>query len=299
MTKALQCWYSYLHLTFHGIQQQERESLAAYVHWFKTEAKRCNYTNDAATIRIFIKGLKNAHSLATCMYEKGPQTLSAAISKVEKLNAVQQLTSMIIPPSTVNIMSNDEDHCFQCQEQGHIARNCPNIRCFKCDEYCHIVMDCPHRIPPLGILVKHHQARPHRSHPNRSSSRHHHEDRDWGSHSRSQSHFHIHCSSSHHDSYRGHSKSWHRDNCSPPGVAHNAYIPYIEITVIDPTTAHYTDLTADHPHTEVPQLTTPQIIVDHIHIHLTNPHGKFCIGHTHTSANHEANHTTRRTWEWK
>ena len=66
--------------------------------------------NDAATIRIFIKGLKNAHSLATHMYKKGPQTLSDAIYKVEKLNAVQQLTTTIIPPSTVNMMSNDEDY---------------------------------------------------------------------------------------------------------------------------------------------------------------------------------------------
>ena len=40
---------------FMDIQQQEKESLAAYVHWFKTEAKCCNFTNDAATIGIFIK----------------------------------------------------------------------------------------------------------------------------------------------------------------------------------------------------------------------------------------------------
>ena len=50
--------------------------------------------NDAATIRIFIKGLKNAHCLTTHIYDKGPQTLSDAISKVEKLNAVQKLTAI-------------------------------------------------------------------------------------------------------------------------------------------------------------------------------------------------------------
>ena len=70
------------------IQQWEKESLAAYFHWFKTEAKRCNFTNDVATIRIFIKGLNNAHSLATCIYEKGPQMPTDAISEAEKLNAV-------------------------------------------------------------------------------------------------------------------------------------------------------------------------------------------------------------------
>ena len=43
-------------LQFMEIQQQEKESLAVYVHQFKTEAKRCSFTNDVATIRIFIKG---------------------------------------------------------------------------------------------------------------------------------------------------------------------------------------------------------------------------------------------------
>ena len=87
------------------IQQQQKESPAAYIHRFKTEAKGCNFTNDATTIRIFIKGLKNAHSFTTCIYEKGPHMLTDAISEAEKLNAIQQLTAMIIPPSTVNVMS--------------------------------------------------------------------------------------------------------------------------------------------------------------------------------------------------
>ena len=103
------------------IQQWETESLAAYIHLFKTEAKRCNSINDATTIRIFIKGLKNAHSLATCIYEKGPEMFTDTISEVEKLNAIQQLTATIIPPSMVNVMSHEEDCCFHCQEQGHIA----------------------------------------------------------------------------------------------------------------------------------------------------------------------------------
>ena len=201
---------------FMEIQQQEKESLPAYIHQFKMEAKRCNFTNDAATIRIFIKGLKNAHSLATHIYEKGPQTLTDTICEVEKVNAVQQVTAMIIPPSTVNMMSSEEDHCFQCQEQGHIDQNCPTIRCFKCDKYGHIVMVCPHRIPPLGMPAKHHQPKPQRSHHARSNSRHHHEDRDRQSCSRSQSHFHRHHSLSHHNSYRGWSRSQHRDNHSHP-----------------------------------------------------------------------------------
>ena len=67
-------------------------------------AKGGNFTSDVATIRIFIKGLKNAHYLATCIYEKGLQMLNDAMSEVEKLNTVQQLTATITPPSTSNMV---------------------------------------------------------------------------------------------------------------------------------------------------------------------------------------------------
>ena len=87
------------------IQQKEKESLAAYIHCFKREASRCKFDNDATTIRIFIKRLKNAHALATRVYEKGPQSLADAINEVEKLQAAQQLTSTLLPPSSVNVMS--------------------------------------------------------------------------------------------------------------------------------------------------------------------------------------------------
>ena len=109
------------------IQQKEKESLAAYIHHFKTEAKRCNFTNNTATMRIFVKGLKNAHTLAAQIYEKRPQTHADAISEVEKLQATQQLTATLTPSSMVNIMSHKEDHCFPCQELGHIAHHCPNV----------------------------------------------------------------------------------------------------------------------------------------------------------------------------
>ena len=86
------------------IQQQEKEWQAAYAHWFKTEAKWCNFMNDAANIRIFIKGLQKAHSLAAKIYEKDPQTLTDTITEVEKFNEAQQLTATIIPSSMVNMM---------------------------------------------------------------------------------------------------------------------------------------------------------------------------------------------------
>ena len=224
--------------------------------------------NDAATIRIFIKGLKNAHSLATHFYEKELQTLTDAISEVEKLNAVQQLTAMIIPLSTVSILCNDEDHCFHCQEQGHMARICPNIRCFKCDEYGYIVMDCPHRIPPSGTPTKHHQPRPHSSHPLDQVQ-------DTAvktgtsevipDHNLIFTDIAAQVVMTHTEAAPGHNKGM---ITATPEVTHNAHTPHIEITVINPTMTHHTNLIADHPHIDIPQLTTPVIIVDHIHIPL-------------------------------
>ena len=80
-----------------------------------------------------------------------------------------------------------------------------------------------------------------------------------------------------------------------PEVAHNAHAPHTEITAIDPAMAHHTNPTTDHPCIEVPQPTTPEIEVDPVHIHSTNPPGEIHTGHIHIPADHEANHTTRRT----
>ena len=55
---------------FLEIQLKDKESFAAYIHHFKREASMCKFNNDAATIRIFIKGLKNIHTLATRVYER-------------------------------------------------------------------------------------------------------------------------------------------------------------------------------------------------------------------------------------
>ena len=72
---------------FMDIQQTDKESLVAYVHRFKWEATRCKFNNDAATIRIFLKGLKNVHTIVTKVYKKGPQTLADTIKEVEKLHS--------------------------------------------------------------------------------------------------------------------------------------------------------------------------------------------------------------------
>ena len=136
------------------IQQTDKESLATYVHRFKREANRCKFDNDTATIRIFLKGLKNAHTIVTKVYEKGPQTLAEAITEVEKLQAAQQLTSSLLPTSSVNAMSSDQERCFQCQEVGHMACYCPHIRCYDCDNHGHVAMDCPDKILPLGTPAR-------------------------------------------------------------------------------------------------------------------------------------------------
>ena len=75
---------------FMDIQQSDKESLAACVHQFKRDSSRCKFDNDATTIRIFLKGLKNAHTLATKVYEKGPQSLADTIKEFKNLQAAQQ-----------------------------------------------------------------------------------------------------------------------------------------------------------------------------------------------------------------
>ena len=156
---------------FMDIQQTDKESLATYVHRFQWEASRCKFNNDTTTIRIFLKGLKNARTIATKVYEKGPQTLSEAIKEVEKLQAAQQITSTLLPTSSVNTMSSNNDRCFQCQEVRHMACYCPHIQCYNCDNYGHVAKDCPDKIPPLGTPAYCMTDTNNRS--RRSSSRHH------------------------------------------------------------------------------------------------------------------------------
>ena len=211
---------AYIHTSishFMDIQQADKESLATYVHRFKWEASRCKFNNDITTIRIFLKGLKNAHTIATKVYEKGPQTLTEAINEVEKLQAAQQIASTLLPTSSVNTMSSDNDRCFQCQEIGHMACYCPPIQCYNCDNYRHIAMDCPDKIPPSGTPAccrtntnDRHDRSSSRCHSHTRCSHHEYKDRSRFSHSQSRSHNHRYQSSSCQDSHRSHSRSFHR-----------------------------------------------------------------------------------------
>ena len=207
---------------FMKIQQKDKESLAVYIHRIKREAKRCNFTNNVTTIRIFVKGLKNAHMLASHIYEKGSQTLTDAISEVEKLQAVQQLTATLLPSSTVNVMSNKKDQCFQCQELGHIACHCPNVCCFECDEYGHIAVDCLNRIPPSGMPTCHKRHHSSTRHHTRPTLRHCHRNNHRHSRSRSQSHSCRYQSHSCHNSHRSHSRSHNRCSYRSTSQHHHA-----------------------------------------------------------------------------
>ena len=144
---------------------------------------------------IFYKGSKNAHTLGTKVYEKGPQSLADTIKEVEKLQAAQQLMSTLLPPSSVNTMSSDDDKCFQCQETGHMACYCPHIRCLDCNNYRHIAADCPDKIPPSGTPGRHRDNTTSRCVRSTSWSHnctryYHHDHRDRHRFSRSQSHSH-------------------------------------------------------------------------------------------------------------
>ena len=175
---------------FMDIQQTDKESLATYVHRLKWEASRCKFNNDAITIRIFLKGLKNAHTIDTKVYEKGPQTLTDAIKEVEKLQAAQQITSTLLPTSLVNTMSSDDDRCFQCQEISHMACYCPHIWCYDHDNYGHVAMDCPDKIVPSGTPAHcrtdtndRHERSSSRCHSHTRCSHHDYKDRSRFSHS--------------------------------------------------------------------------------------------------------------------
>ena len=49
---------------FKEIQQKHNETLVAYVHCFKTEAKQCAFDNDNVAICIFVKGLWHVYTTA-------------------------------------------------------------------------------------------------------------------------------------------------------------------------------------------------------------------------------------------
>ena len=72
-----------------------------------------------------------------------------------------------------------------------------------------------------------------------------------------------------------------------PGVTHNAQVPQTGVIAIDPAMTHHIIPTANHQHTVVPHHTTPEIEVNHIHVHPTKTQDKIHMGYTDTPADHE------------
>ena len=157
-----------------------------------------------------MKGHKHAHAIATHICKKSSQTLADAITEVEKLQAAQQLTATLFPSSMVNMMSSEDDKCFQYQATGHMAHYCPRIRYVNCDEYGHVAADCPNKIPPSGTPACHHQSHMSRANRHRSTSRHCPQDRQRFSWSRCTSCSFHHRSCSHESFHRHCSRSTHR-----------------------------------------------------------------------------------------
>ena len=57
---------------FMEIQQKDNETLAAYIHHFKTVAKWCTFDNDTVAICFFVQRLWDAPCITAKTYEKEP-----------------------------------------------------------------------------------------------------------------------------------------------------------------------------------------------------------------------------------
>ena len=132
---------------FMDIQQKDNETLATYIHNFKTAESNVLLTMTLQQSVFLLKALGITPPIASKIYEKDPQTLAEFIKLVEKLSAAKQLTATLTP-STVSMISSD-DKCFVCRRTGHFAHSCPDVQCYDCDEFGHFVQNCPHKISSI------------------------------------------------------------------------------------------------------------------------------------------------------
>ena len=144
---------------FKEIQQKDSETLTAYIHRFKKDAKHCDFDSHPAKIRIFLKGLINSSKIAPGVYEKGPNTIKDAISIVEKISSAQRIAASFSQNHQISIMKRGStDHhtpgqdCSNCGQLGHPWFTCPRIVCHGCNQYGHILRHCWDRIPPSGTV---------------------------------------------------------------------------------------------------------------------------------------------------
>ena len=154
---------------FMEIQQKDSETLTAYIHRFKKEAKHCNFDLHPAKTRIFLKGLINSSRIAPSVYEKGPTTIEDAIGIFEKISSAQRIAASFSQNHQISMMKRGpNDHhmpnhhhtpnhhhmpnqdCSNCGQLGHLWFTWPHIVCDGCNQCGHIYRHCWDRIPPSG-----------------------------------------------------------------------------------------------------------------------------------------------------
>ena len=148
-------------LRFMEIQQKDSETLTAYIHRFKKEAKHCDFDSHPAKLRIFLKGLVNSSRIAPSVYKKGPTTIEDAISIVEKISSAQRIAVSFSQNHQISMMKRgcnehhtpDHHHapthhqqinqdCSNCGQLGHPWFTCPCIICNGCNQRGHIYRYC-------------------------------------------------------------------------------------------------------------------------------------------------------------
>ena len=141
------------------IQQKDSETLTAYIHRFKKEAKHCDFDSHPAKIRIFLKGLINSSKIAPGVYKKGPTTIEDAIGIVEKISSAQRIAASFSQNHQISMTKRGStDHhtssqdCSNCGQLGHPWFTCPRIICNGCNQCDHIYRHCWDRIPPSGTV---------------------------------------------------------------------------------------------------------------------------------------------------
>ena len=111
---------------FMEIQQKDSETLTAYIHRFKKEAKHCDFNSHPAKIRIFLKGLINSSKIAPGVYEKGLETIKDAISMVERISSAQHIGASFFQNHQISMMKRGSTNhhtpsqdCLNCGQLGH------------------------------------------------------------------------------------------------------------------------------------------------------------------------------------
>ena len=135
---------------FMEIQQKYSETLTAYIHRFKKEAKHCNFDSHPAKIRIFLKGLINSSRIALSVYEKGPTTIEDAIGIVEKISSAQHIAASFSQNHQISMMKRGPNDHHTPNHNHTINQDCSNIICDGCNQRGHIYRHCWDRIPPSG-----------------------------------------------------------------------------------------------------------------------------------------------------